>query len=82
MLGLQYLLTYVGYASDSSVSIGFLTFMSHWIPKWRCADSVAAFSCLSHKRLHFVFSGSKKESLLEFIMDDLWRQHIYDILPI
>ena len=35
MLGLQYLLTYVGYTSDSSVSIGFLTVMSHWIPKWR-----------------------------------------------
>ena len=35
MLGLQYLLTYVGSTSDSSVSIGFLTFMSYWIPKWR-----------------------------------------------
>ena len=50
--------------------------------KMACADPVAAFSCLSHKCLHFVFSGSKKESLLEFIMDDLWRQHINDILPL
>ena len=35
MIGLQYLITYVSFEENTSIAIGFLTFMSHWIPVWR-----------------------------------------------
>ena len=35
MVGLQTLMTYFAFDNDSSIAIGFLTFMKLWIPTWR-----------------------------------------------